>query len=173
MRWSGSQWDTVFRWSEIVIGSYQIRQIEMRRWHWYITAGLTAALLIGLGVRHGFEERAQRRRESEYQQVLRSYSSDFKTGMTRKQVEAYFAARNISFRQMCCVSVKEFSRGVYDNTYDDLVKIGQEDVPFVCSENNVYIAFQFLGSRKDSRSAAEASDKLKDLTVYHWLEGCL
>ena len=93
--------------------------------------------------------------------------------MTRKQVEDSLSARNISFRQMCCVSVKEFSRGVYDDTYDDLVKIGQEDVPFVCSENNVYIAFQFLGSEKDSSPRAEASDRLKDVTVYRWLEGCL
>jgi len=57
--------------------------------------------------------------------------------MTRKQVEDYLSARNLSFRQMCCVSVKEFSRGVYDNAYDDLVKIAQEEVPWFCSENNV------------------------------------
>ena len=102
-----------------------------------------------------------------------SYSAAIKTGMTRKQVEEYLAASNISFRQMCCVSPKQFSKGVYDNSYDDLVKIGQEDVPFVCIENNVYIAFQFLGSEKDSLPRADASDKLKDLTIYHWLEGCL
>ena len=145
----------------------------MRRWHFYMAAALVAALLVGLGVHHVVEERAQRRREIEYQKALRSYSAAIKTGMTRKQVEDYLAAKGVSFRQMCCVSAKEFSRGVYDNAYDDLVKIGQEDVPFVCSENNVYIAFQFLGSEKDSPSRADASDKLKGLTIYHWLEGCL
>jgi hypothetical protein len=45
--------------------------------------------------------------------------------MTRKQVEEYFSEKNISFKQMCCVSVKQFSPGVYDSAYDDLVKIGQ------------------------------------------------
>jgi hypothetical protein len=93
--------------------------------------------------------------------------------MTRKQVEEYLSAKHLLFRQLCCVSVKEFSRGVYDNSYDDLVKIGQEDVPWVCSENNVYIAFEFLGSQKDSLPRAEPSDKLKDVTVYHKLDGCL
>jgi len=73
---------------------------------------------------------------------------------------------------MCCVGVKEFSRGVYDDAYDDLVKIAQEDVPWVCSENNVYIAFQFLGSEQNSFARADGYDKLKDLTIYHWLEGC-
>jgi hypothetical protein len=144
----------------------------MRRWHINIAAALLAALLVGLGVRHVFTEREQRRREVEYQKALRSYSQVLKTGMTRKRVEDYLSARNLSFRQMCCVSVKEFSRGVYDNAYDDLVKIAQEDVPWVCSENNVYIAFQFLGSEQNSFARADASDKLKDLTIYHWLEGC-
>jgi hypothetical protein len=69
--------------------------------------------------------------------------------MTRKQVEDYLAAKGVSFRQMCCVSAKEFSRGVYDNAYDDLVKIGQEDVPFVCSENQCLHRFPVsrLGKR--------------------------
>jgi len=145
----------------------------MRRWHIYIAAALLAALLVVLGVRHVVKERVQRRREAEYQNALRSYSQALKTGMTRKQVEDYLSARNLSFRQMCCVSVKEFSRGVYDNAYDDLVKIAQEEVPWFCSENNVYIAFQFLGSGQNSFARADASDKLKDLTIYHWLEGCL
>lgn len=144
----------------------------MRRWHLYMAATLIAALLVGFGVRHVLEK-AQQRRQVEYQKALRSYSEVLKTGMTRKQVEDYFSARNVSFRQMCCVSVKEFTRGVYDNAYDDLVKTGQENVPWFCSENNVYVAFQFLGSDKNSIPKAEASDKLKDLTIYRWLDGCL
>ena len=88
-------------------------------------------------------------------------------------MEGYLSAQRLPFRQLCCVSVKEFSSGVLDNAYDDLVKIGQEDVPWACSENNVYIALQFLGSQKDSLPGAEPSDRLKDVTIYHKLEGCL
>jgi len=93
--------------------------------------------------------------------------------MSRKEVEDYLSAKKTRFRQMCCVDTKKFSRDVYDNTYDDLVKIGQEDVPWACSENNVYIAFQFLGPNKNSVPATEPSDTLKDVSVYHWLEGCM
>jgi hypothetical protein len=56
--------------------------------------------MVGLGVRHVFTERVQRRREVEYQKALRSYSEVLKTGMTRKRVEDYLSARNLPFRQM-------------------------------------------------------------------------
>jgi hypothetical protein len=144
----------------------------MRRQYIYL-ATLIAVLVVAFGIRHVLEERNAARREVEYQKSLQSYSEALKTGMTRKQVEEYFSARKPPFRQICCVSVKEFSTGVYDNAYDDLVKIGQEDVPWFCSENNVYVAFQFLGSAKDSFGSAEPSDTLKDVTIYHKLDGCL
>jgi hypothetical protein len=144
----------------------------MRRWYFYL-AIVIVVLVVAFGVRHVFQERARQRREVEYQKALQSYSGVLKTGMTRKQVEEYLSAKNLLFRQLCCVSVKEFSRGVYDNAYDDLVKIGQEDVPWFCSENNVYTALEFLGSQKDSLPRAEPSDKLKDVTIYHKLDGCL
>lgn len=145
----------------------------MRRGLFYSAIVLIAAFAVGWRVHHISEERVQKRREIDYQRTLRSYSEVLKTGMTRKQVEDYLSAKNIRFRQMCCVSRKEFTSGMYDPTYDDLVKIAQEDVPWFCSENNVYVAFQFLGRYKNSPPAAEPSDILKDVTVYHWLEGCM
>src|SRR5450631_1102418 len=144
----------------------------MKRWYRYLGI-LIAVLVIALIVRHVFEERAERKREAEYQKILQSYSELLTTGMTRKQVEEYFSAKKILFSQIGCISVKEFSRGVYDNAYDDLVKIGQEDVPWFCSENNVYIAFQFLGSQNNSLPRADTSDRLKDVTIYRKLDGCL
>jgi hypothetical protein len=145
----------------------------MRRWYLYVAAALIAALLVGFSVRHFLEVRAQKRREVEYQKALRSYSQSLKTGVTRKQVEDYLSARKIPFQQVCCVKVKEFSRGVYDDAYDDLVQIGQEDAPWFCRQNNVYIALQFFGSYRNSPPRADASDKLKDVTIYHRFDGCL
>jgi len=144
----------------------------MRRWYFYL-AIVIGVLVVAFGVWHAVQERARQRREVEYQSTLRSYSEALKTGMSRKQVEEYLSAKKLPFGQLCCVSVKEFSRGVHDNAYDDLVKIGQEDAPWFCSENNVYIALQFLGSQKDSLPGAEPSDRLKDVTIYHKLDGCL
>ena len=91
--------------------------------------------------------------------------------MTRKEVEDHLRARNVKFRQMCCVEEdKRFST----NVYDDLVKIGQEDAPWVCSEKNVYVAFQFIGPHQDGLGpAADASDRLRAISIYRWLEGCL
>jgi hypothetical protein len=71
---------------------------------------------------------------------------------------------------MCCVDRKEFSRGVYD----DLVKIGQEDAPWFCSEKNVYVALEFIGPERHSVGpSAEAYDTLTTITIYRWLEGCM
>jgi hypothetical protein len=145
----------------------------MRRWFLYLAITLIAGLAVAWRAHHVSEEKAQSRREIEYQETLHSYSEILKTGMSRKEVEDYLSAKKIRFRQMCCVDTKKFSRDAYDNAYDDLVKIGQEDVPWFCSENNVYIAFQFLGPNKNSVPAAEPSDTLKDVRVYHWLEGCM
>jgi hypothetical protein len=144
----------------------------MKRWHAYVIVAV-GVLFVASVAHYVSERRTQRAREIKYEKTRLSYAEVLKTGMTRKQVEEYLSARGDPIRQLCCVGVKEFSRGVYDNAYDDLVKIGSEEVPFVCSENNVYIAFQFLGSEKNSPPQAEATDKLKDVSVYHKLDGCL
>jgi hypothetical protein len=144
----------------------------MRRPRFYIAALLIAVLLVVLGIRYVLADRAQRKRESEYAKTLQSFSPVLKTGMSRQQVEDYFKDKNISFTQTCCVSVKQFSPGVYDNAYDDLVKIGEDGGSWFC-EFNVYIAFQFLGSGKNGLPHSDASDKLKDLTIYRRGEDCL
>lgn len=57
--------------------------------------------------------------------------------------------------------------------WDDLVKIAQEDTPWVCSEKNIYIAFQFAGTGPHAAPpSAGPSDTLTAVTVYPSLEGC-
>lgn len=92
----------------------------MRHSRFYIAALFIAVLLVTLGIRHVLADRAQRKRESEYVKSLQSFSTVLRTGMSRKQVEDYFKDKNISFIQTCCVSLKGFSSGVYDNAYDVL-----------------------------------------------------
>src|SRR5262249_11780651 len=106
-----------------------------------------------------------------YQSILREYSDSLKPGMTRAEVETYLQSRNHTLRQMCCVDLKVFGAGVWD----DLVKIGAENVPWVCSENNVYLAFHFTGQRPQGHTGwdAQRTDRLTEVTVYHWLEGCM
>jgi hypothetical protein len=143
---------------------------KMRRWLLPIVLLLVVALA-ALSMRHFSQERVQQKREAAYQSALRSFSKDLRPGMTRKEVEDYLRARNVKFRQMCCVDANErFST----NVYDDLAKIGQEDAPWVCNEKNVYVAFQFIGPERNSLGpVADASDTLRAISIYRWLEGCL
>ena len=145
----------------------------MKRWLVFLVAvGAIACVVMGIRIvreKRARREQAQREREIVYQAALRSYSDVITPGITRKEVEDYLRARNVSFRQMCCVDRKEFSK----NIYDDLAKIAQEDPPWVCNEKNIYIAFQFRGTHTDEKGwRAEASDRLSALSLYRSLEGC-
>jgi hypothetical protein len=141
----------------------------MKRWLLPIALVLVVTLSVVV-VRHRLEKRAQQEREAGYQSALRAYSGVLKPGMTRKDVEEYLRARNVGFQQMCCVASKDYSKDVYD----DLTKVGQEDAPWFCSEKIVYIAFQFTGQPRNATGAeADDSDRLRAITIYPRLEGCL
>jgi hypothetical protein len=114
----------------------------MKRWRLPTTLVILVIICI-VTVRHILEKRAQQEREAHYESILRGYSDSLKPGMTRLEVEKYLQSQNLTFRQMCCVNSKVFGAGVWD----DLVKIGKEDAPWFCSENNVYIALDFTGQR--------------------------
>lgn len=113
-------------------------------------------------------------REAYYHTVLAKYTSRLKPGMTREQVEQHLQTDGTRFRQMCCVAN---SRGehvrIVGAGWDDLVKIGEESAPWFCSENNVYIAFEFNPKSRGELSETNVSDVLKRVSVFHWLEGCL
>ena len=84
--------------------------------------------------------------------------------MSREQVEAILHVKNDQFQQICC------DRG----TYSDLVKIGHEDAPWYCSENNVYIAFQFDSASEESAHPwKNPSDPLETIELLPKLENCL
>jgi hypothetical protein len=109
---------------------------------------------------------AKQKREAGYQEALQSYSEALKLGATRKSVEDYFQTNGTKYQKMCCV--------VERSAYAELIKIGEEKHPWYCSEHNVYIAFQFVDEpHKGLQFSDKDSDKLKSITIYHWLEGCL
>src|SRR5271163_1779999 len=137
----------------------------MRR-YWRLLAAIAVVLSAVIGIHNLREKRAQVKRDAAYQMTLRYYSATLKPGMTRKEVEDYFHANRIVFRQMCCVDSQS-----HKWVWDDLTKIAQEEHPWFCSEKNIYIAFQFAGSRPPDRAPgwdAEASDKLTAVSVYPW-----
>jgi len=131
---------------------------------------LLVGTLFGFGVRYEIKKRAREKREVAYQLALRSFAEVFKPGMTRKAVEDSLRANTHEFRQTCCVDMKEYKKG----SWDDLVKIGEEDAPWFCNYTAIYVGFQFTGHEKfDGMWRADDSDKLTAVTLYRQYDKCL
>ena len=92
--------------------------------------------------------------------------------MTRKEVEDYLHTKNAPFLK------SNFAEsGPNRHSFDDLTKIGEEDAPWYCGEQNVYVAFLFVDHESspatDFRFKDDDLDTLKSVSLYHWLEDCL
>ena len=113
-------------------------------------------------------------REAQYQTVLAKYTSELKPGMSRDEVEQHLQIKGKPFKQMCCVANFRGEHASFiGSSWDDLLKIGEESTPWFCSENNVYIAFEFNPKSQGERPETNSSDILKRVSVFHHLEGCL
>ena len=134
-----------------------------------------ALILFGLWFVQRVRERHKAaKREAYYQTVLTKYTGELKPGMTRKQVEQHLQSDGTRFMQMCCVgNFRGEHASLVGAGWDDLVKIGEESTPWFCSENNVYIAFEFNPKSQGELSNTNVSDILKRVSVFHQLEGCL
>ena len=134
-----------------------------------IIASLVLAAICVFSIRYGLARHTRRKLEAArrvgYEQILASYSNEVRLGTNRKQVEEDFRAKGTIFRQICRIQAS--------TTVSDLIKIGEEDVPWFCSEHNIYVAFQF--SPTDSHAALESddSDELTKIILHPMLEGCL
>ena len=138
---------------------------------------VAAIALIGFSiwlVQHVRERHKAAEREASYQTVLAKYTGELKPGTSREQVERYLRTNGKGFKQMCCVAnFKGEYVSLHGSGYDDLVRIAEESAPFFCSENNVYIAFEFNPKSKDELSDTNGSDILKRISVFHQLERCM
>jgi hypothetical protein len=139
-----------------------------------IVAAILAVLIAAWFVKHQRDRREAAKREARYQSILHEYALELKPGMTRDRVEEFLKTNGKPFKQMCCVANFHGEHVSFTTSgYDDLVKIGEESVPFVCSENNVYMAFEFNPKSTGERPKTNDSDTLKRVSVFHFLEGCL
>lgn len=137
----------------------------MKRWGLLILALILIALA-ATAISYVRGRRAQKKREATYQSALLSYSEVLSPGMTRKEVEDYLRAKGIGLQQMCCVAE-------HTGAYDDLTKIGRRMLLRFCSEQNIYVAFEFSSAERHSVAQANPSDTLRKAAVFRWLEGCL
>lgn len=136
---------------------------------------VVAVIAISLWLLHHMRDRRESaKRESGYQTLLAQYATEFKPGMTREQVEQHLQTSGRRFRQMCCVALYSGKHVTFDREgYDDLVKITEESAPWFCTENNVYIAFEFYPMSPAEHSGTNGSDILKRTSVSHQLEDCM
>jgi hypothetical protein len=138
----------------------------MKRWLWLIL------VLIAIGVTYSVhrarEVKAQRQREATYREKLEAYSDVLKPGMTRAQVEEYLKAKGLQFSRTCCVAERV-------GALDDMVRIGEENPAWYCSELNVYLGFEFNAHRKHPiwDPKVDELDTLKSVGIYRWQESCL
>jgi hypothetical protein len=138
----------------------------MKRWR-YLSAVFVVIALCAGGGRYVWEKHAENAaylssaREATYRSALRSYSNNLKPGTPRRDVENYLRAKGAPITQMGGRSGRS-----------DLTKIGKEDAPWYCSEYNVYVMFKF-DATDPATGVLSDSDKLKEVTIFRWLEGCL
>jgi hypothetical protein len=139
-----------------------------------IVAGVGVIAISLWFVQHMRNQQEAAERESGYQTVLAGYAVQLKPGMTREQVERYFKTNGKQFQRICCVANFKGEYVSFDRAgYDDLVKIAEENAPFICRENNVYVAFEFNPKAQGELSNTNGSDILKRMSVFHQLENCL
>lgn len=136
----------------------------MKRWLVLaIVAMIVVSAIIALRSRAASE--AMRKREAGYQLALQAYSRVLRPGMSRRQVEDYLHGKGTVFEQVWCVEDR--------TAFADLVRIGEEDHPWYCSVNYVYVAFQFAATEGHPPLKAYDSDVLKDVGILSQLGGCL
>jgi hypothetical protein len=98
--------------------------------HWRSALLLLVIAFCAVLIRSIWKYRAAQQREIAYQSALATYAKRFGPGDNRKTVEDYLKGKRIEFGQMCCVERRESH-----TAYADLIRMGQEDAPWYCSEN--------------------------------------
>ncbi len=126
---------------------------------------IVLAALGAIACRNTTDPLAQQKREANYKAALQTYSEALKPGIARKDVEDYFRTRGIPFVQL--------GGSVKEPAFMDLVKIGEGDHPWYCSEHWVHIAFHFGAGEPNNNHRPHDSDVLKTITIYHEFGGCL
>jgi hypothetical protein len=105
------------------------------------------------------------KREAGYRAALQVYSQDLKPGQTRKEVEAYFHAKNVRFGQICCI-------GQPQHAWADLVKTGDEWPMLICSEFSINVAFEFRAMEPHLLPESRDNDVLESVRLFSLLRGC-
>lgn len=137
----------------------------MKRW----LAGLIVmAILIAvvIALRLIRKERRDKARVSGNQQALLAYSRAFKPEISRKQLEDSLRESGVKFSEVCCYQER--------SVFAVQVKVGEEDMPWYCSEWPDYVVFEFAGTQPANPLPRPSdADELKTIHLASGGEGCL
>ena len=136
----------------------------MKRWRLLVLA-FVIALSSAVALRSHIKSEAREKRGVGYQSVLQAYAQSLKPGLPRKQVEKFLRAKGATYTQMCCIEER--------SAFADLVKVGEEDHPWFCSENYVHVAFEFAATEPHHPWELNDTDVLKRIRIFHQFGGCL
>ncbi len=141
----------------------------MGRWLLLVIVVIVAAspeiAFLYISKKHQVSPESKNKREAAYQSSAQSYAANLKLGLPRKDVEAYLRTKRVGFTRMCCIE--------QHGAFADLVQIGQEEHPWFCNENYVYVAFEFTGTGSTPDSGGSDTDALKKISIFRQLGGCL
>jgi hypothetical protein len=112
------------------------------------------------------EAEAAKAREASYEQALHPYVARFKRGTTRGEIEGYLREQGVKFSHSCCM-------GVSHDAWDTLIKVGEEEPIRFCSEQYVFIGFEFVSKRARKVWDAQDTDTLTVVRLYKEHSGCL
>jgi hypothetical protein len=135
-----------------------------RRLFWLVV--IIAVVSSALLVRSVVKTHRQQALDVANQSALLTYSQRLRPGLTRKNVEDYLRAQGTHFKEACCYGER--------NAFAVLVKVGEEDVPWFCSECPVYAVFEFTATPPPQLLPKPTdSDVLKNIHLASGCEGCL
>ena len=167
-----ARYESVAALAAVACGLILWRRGATGTWPLKLIFGVPVLLILGTGAWFTVKKQAAQKREVAYQSALSQYQRALTPGMTRKEVEDYLRAKNTQFRK------SNFAEsGPNRHSFDDVAKIGEEDPPWYCGENNVYVVFLFADH--DSSLATgfvfkdDDLDTLKSVSLVHWTEECL
>lgn len=110
------------------------------------------------------------RRESGYQETLRSYICTFPLATPRSDVETRLRTEGQAFHHSCCI--RRAPRGG-EGAWDVMIPIGEESAPWYCSEHTIYIGVEFAPDTPRTDLEARDADTVSSVTLLRQMGGCL
>jgi hypothetical protein len=137
------------------------------RLKWLLVAAVVGVVTPSAYLIHArIESKAEKTLEADYESKLREYAEQFKTGLSRRQIEAQLTARGIPFHRICCLHT-------HDYVLADIVKISEEKGPWYCSGILINVAFEFHADEAQDPLKGNETDVLDKVSIFRQGDGCL